>query len=218
MRISALKRVIITGGAGGFGSAISSRFRDAGADTTALGRKDLDLADDEAVKAYFSENSCDLLVCAAGIIRDQPLKYMEEQKWDEIFRVNFTAAKNCALAALPSMVERNGGHVVFISSYAAVHPAVGQAAYAAAKASLLGLTKDLAAAYGEKGIRVNALMPGFLETAMTETVSEKRKSVVRDLHFLKEFNTTDAAADFLWFLDERMPWTSGQIFQLDSRP
>ncbi len=143
---------------------------------------------------------------------------MEECEWDDVYAVNFTAARLCAEAAIPGMVERGGGHVVFISSYAAVRPAIGQAAYATAKAALLGLTKELASLHGRKNIRVNAILPGFLETRMTEAVSEKRKEVVRGLHFLGKFNTPAIAADFIWFLEESMPFTSGQSFHLDSRP
>lgn len=218
MKIAGLKRAIITGGTGGLGSAIAEKFREEGWEVVCLGSKDLDLLDSEAVTRYFAGVECDLLVCAAGIIRDQPVSRMEESEWDDVFHVNFSGAARCAEAAMPVMARRGGGHVVFISSYAAVRPAVGQAAYATAKAALLGLTKDLAAAYGEKGLRVNAVLPGFLETPMTEAVSPRRRDIVRKLHMLGEFNTAAAAADFIWFLEDRMPHTSGQSFSLDSRP
>lgn len=218
VRIAGLKRAIITGGTGGLGSAIAWKFRAGGWEVVCLGRNDLDLSDSAAVESFFAGIECDLLVCAAGIIRDQPVSRMEESEWDDVFRLNFSAAARCATAALQGMAERRRGHVVFISSYAAVHPAVGQAAYATAKAALLGMTKDLAAEHGGKGVRVNALLPGFLETAMTEAVSPKRREIVRKLHMLGEFNTVEAAADFLWFLETAMPHTSGQAFQLDSRP
>lgn len=217
MKIAGLKRAIITGGTGGLGNAIAGKFREAGWEVVCLGSKDLDLSDSEAVTRFFARTECDLLVCAAGIIRDQPVSRMEECEWDDVFQVNFSASARCAEAAMPGMAKRGGGHVVFISSYAAVHPAVGQAAYATAKAALLGLTKGLAAEYGGKGLRVNAVLPGFLETPMTEAVSPKRKKIVRKLHMLGEFNTVIAAADFIWFLEERMPHTSGQSFSLDSR-
>jgi 3-oxoacyl-[acyl-carrier protein] reductase len=218
LRIRVLKRVVITGGTGGLGTAVSEKFREAGWEVTALGRSDLDLLDRKAVDSYFSSNPCDLLICAAGMIRDQRLERLDEENWEDVYRVNYEAAANCAMAALPSMAQRGEGHVVFISSYAAIRPAVGQAAYATAKAALLGLTKELASAWGGKRIRVNAVLPGFLETPMTATVSERRKEVVRDLHFLGKFNTPEAAAAFLLFMEEQMAWTSGQVFQLDSRP
>lgn len=218
VKIAGLKRAIITGGTGGLGSAIAEKFRAGGWEVVCLGREDLDLSNAAAVKSFFAGTACDLLVCAAGIIRDQPVSRMEESEWDDVFQLNFSSAARCAGAVLPGMAGRGCGHVVFISSYAAVHPAVGQAAYATAKAALLGLTKDLAAQYGKNRVRVNALLPGFLETRMTEAVSDKRKEIVKKLHMLGVFNTVAAAADFLWFLQNKMPHTSGQSFSLDSRP
>lgn len=200
------------------GSAIAACFLAGGWEVVQLGRNDLDLSDKDALEAFFSGKKCDLLVCAAGMIRDQPLGRMEEAAWDEVFHVNFMAARNCARAAIPAMVEQGKGHVIFISSYAAVHPAIGQVAYAAAKAALHGLTKELAEMHGGSGIRVNAVLPGFLETPMTSGVSEKRREIVKKLHFLGELNTPERAAEFMRFLHERMRHTSGQIFSLDSRP
>jgi 3-oxoacyl-[acyl-carrier protein] reductase len=212
-----LKRVIITGGTGGLGKSITEQFKTAGWEVLALGRNDLDLTDQLAISAYFSEHHCDLLICAAGAIRDQPLAKIDESIWDEMIEINYTAAKYCALAAIPMMIKYGEGHVVFISSYAAEHPTVGQTAYATAKAAILGLTRDLALRHGSNSIRVNAILPGFMETPMTENVSAKRKHEVRESHVLGEFNIPDVVAEFILFLEERMPHTSGQIFQLDSR-
>jgi 3-oxoacyl-[acyl-carrier protein] reductase len=142
---------------------------------------------------------------------------MDELIWDEVIEINDTAAKRCALAAIPMMIQNGGGHVMFVSSYAALHPTIGQVAYATSKAAILGFTKDLALTYGSNKIRVNAILPGFMETPMTENVSEKRKQEVRESHVMGEFNTPDLVAEFMLFLQERMPLTSGQIFQLDSR-
>ncbi len=216
--MAALKRAVITGGTGGLGSAVARKFREEGWKVDCLGRDDLDLSETGVVTRYFNENEYDLLICAAGIIRDKPVARMEESEWDDVFQVNFFSAARCAMAAAPRMAERGCGHVVFISSYAAMRPAVGQSAYATAKAALLGLTKDLAAEYGGHGVRVNVVLPGFLETPMTADVSARRKEAVRDLHMLGTLNTAEVAADFLWFLQERMPHTSGQVFSLDSRP
>jgi 3-oxoacyl-[acyl-carrier protein] reductase len=213
-----LKHVIITGGTGGLGKAIAEQFRMAAWKVSALGRKDLNLDDSSEIVNYFSASPCDLLICAAGVIDDQPLAKMDECSWDEIIRVNYTAAKQCALAAIPKMIERGSGHVVFISSYAANHPTIGQAAYATAKAEILGITRDLALYHGSNNIRVNAILPGFMNTPMTENVSIKRKQEIRDLHALGEFNRPEVVAEFIHFLEERMPHTSGQVFQLDSRP
>lgn len=212
-----LKRAIITGGTGGLGTAIADIFREAGRDVVKLGRKDLDLSDTLAVEAFFQAFPCDLLVCAAGATQDAPFARMAEGAWDAVLGLNYKAARQCAMAAIPAMAESGGGHVVFISSHAAIHPAVGQAAYSTAKAALLGLTEDLAGRWGTSGVRVNAVMPGFIETRMTASVSAARRGEVMAEHHLGRFNTPEAAAEFIRFLDERMPHTSGQVFQLDSR-
>jgi 3-oxoacyl-[acyl-carrier protein] reductase len=212
-----LKRAVITGGTGGLGRAVAEAFAEDGWEVLRLGRKDLDLADPYAVKAFFRDEACELLVCAAGCADDALLAIMPESSWDDVFAVNYEAALRCAAAALPGMAERGCGHVVFISSHAAIHPAVGQAAYAAAKAALLGLTSDLAGRWGAHGIRINAVLPGFMETPMTESVSAERRKAVLASHQLGRFNTPAAAAEFIRFLHERMPHTSGQVFQLDSR-
>ncbi len=217
LRIAGLKRVIITGGTGGLGKAITRIFKSAGWEVLALGRKDFDLTDEFAVSAFFSEHECNLLICAAGVIRDQPLIKMDEPTWDEIMEINFTGAMNCALSTIPAMIQKGAGHVVFISSYAANHPTFGQTAYSTAKSAILGFTKDLALRYGSNRIRVNAILPGFMATPMTENVSDKRKQEVLESHVLGEFNTPEVTAEFILFLEERMPHTSGQVFQLDSR-
>lgn len=211
------KHIAITGGTGGLGTTVSRKFLAAGWEVTALGSADLNLLDQAATSSYFSGKKIDTLVCCAGLIRDKPLSRMEETEWDEVFSVNFTAALNCANAVLPHMLENGRGHMIFISSYAAIHPAVGQAAYAAAKSALHGLTVHLASLHGPSGIRVNAILPGFLETPMTAAVSEKRKETVRHNHFLRRFNQPEQAADFIHFLETSLPHTSGQTFQLDSR-
>jgi 3-oxoacyl-[acyl-carrier protein] reductase len=215
--MAVLKRIIITGGTGGLGTAIAGEFAGNGWEVVALGRKNLDLADRRAMEWFFEGAPCDLLVCCAGMIRDAPLSRMKEKAWDEVMAVNYEAAACCAAAVVPSMRARGYGHVVFISSYAALHPAIGQAAYAAAKAALHGLARDLAERYGRDGLRFNVVLPGFLETPMTEAVSKKRQLIIRDTHCLGEFNTPTAAAGFVRFLEEKLPFTSGQVFSLDSR-
>ncbi len=105
-----------------------------------------------------------------------------------------------------------------MSSYAGLHPAVGQVAYGTAKGALMGLTRDLAGKYGNRGVRVNAVLPGFLVTGMTAGISEQRRDEVRGMHVLGEFNRVGRVAKFVRFLEEEMLFTSGQVFSLDSRP
>jgi 3-oxoacyl-[acyl-carrier protein] reductase len=217
-RSTGVNHLLITGGGGGLGRAVIQAFGAPGWEVSAPGRGQLDMLDPDSIHAALAAIPVDLLVCAAGTIRDVPLARMDEPMWDEVFSVNFTAAAACAAAVLPGMIGRGRGHIVFISSHSALHPPVGQAAYAAAKAALLGLTEDLARENGRHGVRVNVVLPGFLETKMTSTVSAHRKAIVLADHVLGRFNTPEAVADFIHFLHERLPNTSGQVFQLDSRP
>lgn len=213
-----MQHAVITGGTGSLGRAIAKALHAPDWSVSAPGSRDLDVRNHAAVQDFFRNRPVDLLVCAAGITRDAPLARLSDAAWDETWCVNFIGAASCAKAVLPDMRQRQAGHIVFISSFSALHPPVGQAAYAAAKSALLGLVSDLAHRHGFFGIRINAVLPGFLETAMTETVSERRRSEVLRDHVLGRFNTCREAANFIRFLHHEMPHTSGQVFQLDSRP
>lgn len=213
----AVKHMVITGGSGGLGRAIIDVFTAASWQISAPGRRELEVTDPVAVRSYIESRPVDLLVCAAGIIRDAPLARLDESAWDDVLAVNYQAAAACAASVLPAMIGQGGGHLVFISSRSALHPPPGQVAYATAKAALLGLTASLARINGRHGIRVNAILPGFLETRMTESVSANRKAEILDDHVLGRFNTPDTVAKFIRHLHEDLPHTSGQVFQLDSR-
>lgn len=212
-----VNHLVITGGGGGLGRAIAGAFADPAWDVAAPARGELDVCDPRAIRSYFEPRPVDLLVCAAGITRDAPLSRLDESAWDDVFAVNYQGAADCAAAVLPRMIGQGRGHIIFISSYSALHPAVGQAAYAAAKAAMLGLTESLARRNGPHGIRVNAILPGFLETRMTRTVSGKRKAEILEDHSLGRLNTPGAVAKFIRHLHEDLPHTSGQMFRLDSR-
>jgi 3-oxoacyl-[acyl-carrier protein] reductase len=211
------RHAVITGGTGSLGSAIAAALQAPGWSISAPGSKDLDVRDPAAVKNFFHHRHTDLLVCAAGITRDAPIARLTHEAWDDTWSVNFRGALDCANAALPGMIARGSGHIIFISSYSALHPPSGQAAYAAAKAALLGLTADLARRHGQSNIRVNAVLPGFLETRMTSSVTASRRAEILAAHSLARFNTCDRVASFIRFLHHDLPHTSGQVFQLDSR-
>lgn len=213
-----MKRIVITGGSGDLGRKVAHAFSDGGWIVDAPGKNELDVTDPRQVTAYFAAREVDLLVCCAGRVEDRPLLKLDEASWDRLLAVNLRGAADCAREVFPSMKRNGGGHVVFISSRSAVHPPPGQAAYATAKAALLGLTKDLATRYGPARIRVNAVLPGFLETKMTSAVPPVRRSQILSDHVLGRFNTVGTVANFIRFLHEQLPHTSGQVFQLDNRP
>ncbi len=209
--------MLITGGEGGLARALAVAFAHAGHTVVAPGRRELDVTDAAAVKQYFRDRDPALLICNAGITRDMLLAKLPVEVWDEVLSVNLRGAALCAAAAARAMVRARAGHIVFISSHSALHPPKGQAAYGSAKAGLIGLAMSLAKELGPAGVRVNALLPGFLDTPMTEGVGKRRREEVLREHALGRFNTPEAVAEFLLTLHERMPHTSGQVFRLDSR-
>ena len=213
----ATQQAVITGGTGGLGQAIAAALQLPAWNVAAPGSRELDVRDPAAIRSYFADRSVDLLICAAGITRDAPLLRLTNEAWDESWQVNFRGAAACAAAVLPGMITRGAGHLIFIGSFSALHPPSGQAAYATAKAALLGLVTDLARQHGPSNIRVNAILPGFLMTPMTATVTGRRRAEVLADHMLGRFNTCAHAAGFITFLHQQLPHTSGQVFQLDSR-
>lgn len=206
---------VITGGEGHLAGHLASALTQAGMKVAAPGRSELDVSDSASIQSFFERHRPGLLICNAGITRDQPLARLSDKDWDEVMQVNLQGALACARAAMAGM--QGGGHVVFLSSFSALHPPVGQAAYATAKAALMGLVSDLAVRHGKDNIRVNAVLPGFLETRMTAAVSEERRQQVVDHHCLGRFNTADRVAAFVRFMHCDLPHTSGQVFNLDSR-
>ncbi len=209
--------VVITGGQGALGQALAIEFEKGMWKVEAPGREELDVCSEESAARYFSDRSVDLLICAAGLVRDRPLDRLTDEDWNLVCETNFKGAARCARLASRGMRERKGGHIVFISSFSALHPPIGQAAYAASKAALIGLTQGLAGELGPSGIRINVVLPGFMETPMTRSVSEARFAEVLGQHALGRFNTASAVARFIRHLHEDLVHTSGQAFNLDSR-
>lgn len=209
--------LLITGGRGDLAQAIVRIFKKSNWNVLNPGRDELDVTSASSIEHYLSRHAIDLLICNAGIQRDQWVARTQESAWDEVLHTNLRGAAWSARNAIPGMLRRRRGHLVFISSYSALHPPQGQAAYAASKAGLIGLTRSLAREFGSKGLRANAILPGFLETRMTATVSPQRVQEVMAEHCLRRFNTPEAVARFLLTLEQDMPHTSGQVFQLDSR-
>lgn len=212
------QQVVVTGGGGSLAKEIQSVMQVLGWDVMAPIRSELDVTDPKSVDSYFNDRPVDLLICTAGVITDTAIMRVSDENWDQMLAVNYYGAANCAAAVLPRMHRQRAGHIIFISSRSALHPPKGQIAYATAKAALIGLTTSLARQWGSNNIRVNTLLPGFLETRMTEAVTESRKAQILADHALGRFNELEPVARFIAYLHEFLPHTSGQVFQLDSRP
>jgi NAD(P)-dependent dehydrogenase (short-subunit alcohol dehydrogenase family) len=209
---------LVTGGEGGLGQAIAAALSAQGYAVHAPGRKELDVSDHAAITSWFGgHESVDLVVHCAGVLRDRRFPNMEEEDFGTVLDVNLKGAFQVSQAALKSMARKRSGHLIFIGSNSARWGNAGQANYAAAKAGIIGLTHSLAKEYGSRNIRVNCILPGLLETKMTAHLPDEIKQSVRDAHALRRFNTCEAVARFVAFLDRDLPHTSGQVFQLDSR-
>lgn len=219
MSYSSYQTVVITGGHGSLATCMAEVLRRHQPDWLILtpSRHEMDVRDEKSVQDFFAQHPCDFLIANAGKIHDQPLLATAESAWDQLIDTNLRGAAFCAKWASRSMMQQGQGHVLLVSSYSALHPPAGQVAYASAKAGLLGLTRSLAQEWGRKNIRVNALLPGFLENSMTQMVHPERKEKVLKSHCLQRFNTEDAVAHFVHFLHTGLPHTSGQVFSLDSR-
>ena len=157
-----------------------------------------------------------LVVADAGLVVDALTATMTSMQWENVLSVNLDGAFRCSRAALKMMVKQRSGHIINIGSFSALSGPVGQANYAAAKAGLLGLTKSLALEYGQRNIRCNCVLPGFLETKMTRALLEKRRPEILATHALGRLNSIADAARFIAQLDS-FSHLSGQVFQLDSR-
>lgn len=208
---------VVTGGQGGLGRAVAAALEAAGFAVHAPGRDRLDVLSPRGVREFFrSLDRVDLLVNNAGLVRDGPVARLGEAEWDAVLDTNLKGAFLCAREAARHMIRRRTGHIVNIGSFSGIAGPAGQANYAAAKAGVLGLTRSLAAELGARNVRVNAVLPGFLETKLTRGVRAERKRAVLAAHVLGRFNTSADAARFIAFLDT-LENVSGQVFQLDSR-
>lgn len=209
--------VIITGGAGGLATSLADAFRETGADVFSPGRDELDVRSSVDADRYFARfERIDVLVNNAGLTGDKLFARLEEADWDAVLDTNLKGAFLCSRAAAKRMIKQRDGSIIQIGSYSALHPPIGQTAYAASKAGLIGLTKSLAKELGPRNIRVNCVLPGFLETRMTAALSEEARTAALARHALGRFNTVEEAARFVRALCS-LTHVSGQVFQLDSR-
>jgi 3-oxoacyl-[acyl-carrier protein] reductase len=209
--------IIITGGCGGLATSLAAAFRETGAEVFSPGREELDVRSSADAERYFKGfERIDVLINNAGITGDKLFARMEEADWDAVVDTNLKGAFLCTRAAARRMMIERDGSIIQIGSYSALNPPIGQSAYAASKAGLIGLTKSLAKELGPRNIRVNCVLPGFLETRLTTDLSEEARSAALARHALGRFNTVEDAASFIVTLT-RLSHVSGQIFQLDSR-
>jgi 3-oxoacyl-[acyl-carrier protein] reductase len=237
------KTALVTGASKGIGRAIAVKFARHGANVaftylssveqgkaleaelTALGVKAKgyrsDAADfqqaDKLINDVVAEfGSLDVLVNNAGITMDNLLLRMTEEAWDKVLNVNLKSCFNTVKAAAKIMMKQKSGSIINMTSVVGIKGNAGQANYAASKAGIIGFTKSVALELGSRGIRSNAIAPGFIETEMTGKLDEKTVQSWRDAIPLKRGGRPEDVADACVFLaSDLSAYITGQVIQVD---
>ena len=233
------KTALVTGATRGIGKAIALRFAAEGADVAftyrsqheaaqalvaeleAAGVKALAFASDassfedahkvvEEVKAAFGR--IDILVNNAGITKDGLMMRMDEAQWDAVIDTNLKSAFNFIHACTPIMMRQRGGSIINMASVVGVHGNAGQCNYAASKAGLIGLAKSIAKEMGPRGIRANAIAPGFIITEMTNKLPQEVRDAWNQQIPLRRGGTPEDVANVALFLaSDLSSYVSGQV-------
>ena len=158
----------------------------------------------------------DILVNNAGITKDGLLLRMSEAQWDAVINVNLKSAFNFIHACAPIMMRQRQGSIINMASVVGVHGNAGQANYAASKAGLIALAKSVAQELGSRGIRANAIAPGFIETAMTAALPEEtRAEWIKHIPLRRGGTVDDIASTALYLASDLSSYVTGQVLQID---
>ena len=232
------KVVMVTGGAAGIGRVTAENFAREGARIAicdvnpeageaaakALGPEasfeQVDVASTTAVSSWVEGvfdkyGQIDVLVNNAGITRDGLIMRMKEEDWDAVISVNLKSAFNCIKAVSKIMVKQRSGRIINLASVVGVMGNPGQANYVASKAGMIGLSKTVAKELGARGITVNAVAPGFIETDMTAVLSDKVKEAMLSTIPLQRAGTPQDVADAITFLaSDQAAYITGQVIHV----
>ena len=198
--------------------ALAGAIADAGGEALAL---KMDVADAEQVKAGFKQviekfGRLDILVNNAAVTRDGLAMRMKKDDWDAVLQTNLTGAHLCIQQALPTMMKARAGRIINISSIVAQMGNAGQANYVAAKAGLIGLTKAIAIEIASRGITVNAVAPGFMETPMTDVLPDKVKEELKVRIPLGRMGSArDVAAAIVFLASNEAGYITGHVLNVN---
>ena len=233
------RTALVTGASGGIGGAIATALHAQGAVValsgtrlealdklaSALGERvhviPGNLADPEACNALPGQaeaamGQLDLLINNAGLTRDNLTMRMKEEEWQDVIQVNLAAAFRLAKASLRGMMKRRWGRIIGITSIVGVTGNAGQANYAASKAGLIGMSKSLAQEVASRGITVNCLAPGFIQTAMTDALSEQqREAMLGAIPAGRLGVVEDIAAGVVYLASEEAAYVTGQTLHVN---
>ena len=238
-----IKTALVTGGTRGIGRAIVKKLAGSGyqvyftyvsrpelaeavcAEVAAAGGTArgflLDASDWDAVEAFFAEHikdkvSLDVLVNNAGITKDGLIMRMKREQWEQVLNINLTGAFVCLQQAAKIMLKQRHGRIVNISSVVGQMGNAGQANYCASKAGLIGLTKAAALELGSRGVTVNAVAPGFIETDMTETLPKEVRDKYLERIPLGCLGSAQAIADAVAYLaSDQASYITGQVLGIN---
>lgn len=229
-----LKKAIITGGSRGIGLAIIKKLLSENYEIWYLSRSAIsenlgenihhilcDIADhvklENCLKDIIKQaGKIDLLINNAGITKDNLIMRMKQEAWDDVININLTSAFITSKILSRTFLKQKSGSIINITSVVGVVGNAGQANYSASKAGLIGLTKTLAKEFASRGVRVNCVAPGFIETSMSDKLTDEQKdTIVNSIPLNRMGNTEDVANVVAFLSSSQASYITGQVICVD---
>ncbi len=233
------KKVLITGATGGIGMAIAQNFSQNGAIVGLSGTreeklKDLaskidgqtyifpcNLSEVEQVEDLFQKaeeemGQVDILICNAGVTKDNLILRMKNEDWDDVLNINLKSTFLLNRAAIKKMIRRKDGRIINIASVVAISGNPGQANYVASKSGMIGMSKSFAHEVASRGVTVNTIAPGFIQTAMTDILTDAQKEgILKSIPSGKMGTPDDIAAGTLFLASDQASYINGQTLHIN---